>query len=157
MNYDLRMTNFRDIPLKVNDSEDLNEILRGELSAVEAYEQVLEKVHHYTEAQRLIEFHDDHEKACRYWEEQIYKQGDLPTQTSSIWGAVVEAFVGVSKILGEHQALAALKDGEEHGLYTYRKMLDSDQLNDVQKIMIRDYFIPNQEKHIRGIKIFLEM
>lgn len=139
------------------EGSDLNEILRGEISAVEAYEQVLEKVNKAPETYRLREFHDDHEEACRFWREQLQLRGSLPSQSSSIWGTVVEAFVGASKLLGEETALQALKNGEEHGLNEYKKLLESKELSSLQKNMIKERFIPMQERHIDSINALIKM
>ncbi|MDP7322038.1 MAG: DUF2383 domain-containing protein [Bacteriovoracaceae bacterium] len=142
---------------KISINEDINEILRGEISAFEAYEQVIENVDDDPEAKRLIDFKRDHKKAIDYWKRQAKKMGTVPETTSSVWGVAVESFVGVSKVLGEANALRALKTGEEHGLSHYKKMLKSEKLTDFQKKEIADSLIPQQKSHIESIDAMLRM
>lgn len=138
-------------------AQDLDEILRGEIAAVEAYRQVEEKVKKDPEAYRLREFRNDHAEAVRYWTEQSTSSERRPEESSRIWGTVVEAFVGISKLIGEETALRALKKGEEHGLSNYKSMLESEGLTSAQKMEIRRTFIPRQEAHIESINALLNL
>jgi len=156
------MHTINNIHLQNNDvlhmrNEDLDEILRGEISAVEAYGQVIEKVSHDPEVFRLEQFKEDHKRAADHWEKEARISGFIPEQSSSIWGTVVEAFVGLSKLAGEETALKALLKGEEHGLSNYEKMLESDNLTAFHKKEITDVFIPNQQRHINSINAMLKM
>ncbi len=137
-------------------NSDIDEILRGEISAIEAYEQVMKKVDSDPEVYRLKEFKSDHEKAVDYWKQQARFLGKIPENTSSVWGTVVETFVGTSKLIGEKSALNALKKGEEHGLSNYEKMLKSDKLTSFQKNEVRNTFIPRQKKHIESINSIMK-
>ena len=133
----------------------IDEILRGEISAVEAYNQVLEKVDNDPEILRLEEFRDQHLHAVNYWQRQAKREGKIPEKSSSVWGTVVEAFVGASKLLGNDTALKALKAGEEHGLKNYEKLLDDRNLTPMQKKEISESFIPRQQSHIDSINAII--
>ncbi len=135
----------------------LNHILRGELSAVEAYKQVLEKIEAAPERKRLMEFITDHLKAVDFWRAQVEKCNGEPEKDSGSWGFVVEAFVGTAKIFGNESALNALKKGEEHGLSDYKDLLESKALTTDQKNYIKYTAIPNQERHLVSIKAMAEM
>ena len=132
-------------------NEDIDEILRGEISALEAYEQVISEITDASEINRLKKHMADHEDAIRFWKHQAKVNGTIPNIDSGIWGNVVEAFVGVSKLAGEDTALMALKKGEEHGLELYEKLLLSDKLSVNQKRKIREQFAPIQRDHIKVI------
>ena len=136
-------------------SEDIDEILRGEISAAEAYNQVIGKVKTDPEVKRLKEFNADHRDAVLYWRKQARLNGDIPEAESSIWGTAVEAFVGTSKLLGQKSALKALKTGEEHGRTNYQKMLKSNELSPDQKNKIREVFIPKQNNHIESLSFLI--
>jgi hypothetical protein len=138
-------------------NEDINEILRGEMSAVEAYRQVEKKVDDDPESYRLKQFRLDHENAIQYWKREAKEMGKIPEPSSSVWGLVVEAFVGASKLMGDDTALMALKRGEEHGLANYRAMLNSEMLTNRHKEEIRNTFIPRQRRHIESINALLKM
>lgn len=134
---------------------DMNRILRGEISAAEAYQQVMEKVSHDPEAIRLQEFLDDHHNAITYWKAQVDDKGALAEQSSGPWGTAVEVIVATAKLLGNTLTLAALKEGEEHGLKMYENLLESPELSERNKSYIRDFLIPNQCKHINSLKVLM--
>jgi hypothetical protein len=136
--------------------DDMNQILRGEISATESYQQVMEKLAHDPEAVRLQEFLDDHHNAVTYWKAQVDDKGALADQSSGSWGTAVEAIVGAAKLLGSTATLAALKEGEEHGLKMYERLLESSELTDRNKSYIRDFLIPNQCKHINSLKVMMK-
>tara|TARA_R110002073_G_scaffold250311_1_gene413043 strand:+ start:78 stop:584 length:507 start_codon:yes stop_codon:yes gene_type:complete len=138
-------------------NKDLAEILRGEISAVEAYRQLEARLDSDPEIYRLRKFKMDHEKTVDFWKKEARINGEIPPSSSSIWGIVVKAFVGVSKIIGEEVALNALKKGEEHGLSTYNSMLESKTLTKFHKDTIRQKFIPMQMQHIESINALLEL
>lgn len=137
-------------------NDDIDEIIRGEISAVDAYEQVMDKVTEDPEAFRLNQFKLDHENAVQFWKKEARANGRVPETSSRVWGTVVEAFVGSSKLIGEETALKALRTGEEHGLSNYEKMLESDRLSNFQKSEIRNTFIPRQQRHIESINAILK-
>ncbi len=129
----------------------MEELLRGEVSAIEAYEQVMNKLDSENEKNRLVEFLEDHKMARDYWTKQIQSKNEFPKQTSGPWGTFVEAFVGTSKLLGNTAALKALEEGEEHGLKQYCEFLDNDKVPEEQKRFVRETLVPNQERHITSI------
>lgn len=151
------LNNFENMnPVSIK-NEAIDEILRGETSAIEAYEQIMEKITDDPEVHRLEQFKQDHVNAVQYWKREARISGNIPAQDSSIWGTVVEAIVGTSKLIGEETALRALRKGEEHGLSNYEKMLSSDQLSRSQKEEIRKTFIPRQKQHMEGISALIKM
>ncbi len=138
-------------------NEDIDEVLRGEISATQAYSQVLEVMDEEREVFRLTEFRLDHENAIEFWRKEARLSGKIPEVSSGVWGEAVEAFIGVSKLIGEETALMALKKGEEHGLSNYEKMLESDLISSFQKKEIRKTFIPRQKNHIKSINTLIKM
>lgn len=141
---------------EIREVEQFAQLLRGEVSAMEAYTQVLDKIKS-AEARRLEEFLNDHRKAVTYWKSQVEKMNvDIPF-SSGPWGDVVEAFVGSAKLFGNRAALKALQEGEEHGLSEYREALKHPDLPVAIKKQIKDTFIPNQERHINSIIAMMKM
>lgn len=136
---------------------DMHSILRGEISAVQSYRQVLEMLRADPEAHRLEEFVQDHEKAVSYWTDQIGAMGDQPDRDSGVWGSVVEAFTGSAKLMGNTSAIQALKQGEVHGLNEYRDLLENENVTEAQKQFIRETLIPNQERHITSIDAMMKL
>lgn len=101
----------------------LNKILRGEMSAVEAYEQVIEKFAHDAEALELSPLKADHQYAVMRLKQLVNWSGEDPSEDSGIWGTTVAAVVGAAKLAGEQASLKALIAGEKHGLDLYREAL----------------------------------
>lgn len=138
-------------------NDELDEILRGEMSAVESYRQVMESLKKDPEVQRLRTFLDDHQKAVDFWRSQSIKENVLEEEDSGVWGKAVKAFVGTSKLFGSTSALAALREGEEYGLSEYKDLLHSDAMTMQQKEEIRKHFIPMQEKHIDSLNAMIKL
>ena len=139
------------------ENDEIEEVIRGEISAAEAYEQVMESLKTDPEAQRLQSFHEDHLDAVDYWKEQSMKDNILDDDSSGIWGTAVKGFVGLSKLFGSTSALAALREGEEYGLKLYKDLVKSENLSEEQKEQISTHFIPLQEKHIDSLNAIIKL
>jgi hypothetical protein len=133
-----------------------NKILRGELSAVEAYNQVIESFFSEPGAPiaTLRQLRDEHQSSCESLRRLVENIGEEPAEESGTWGATVSALVNVRSLFGKDQALRTLKAGEEHGLKQYREMLDF-ELNDRERIIIRDVLLPRQLRHIAQLDSLL--
>jgi len=138
-------------------ADEIYHILRGEVSAVEAYSQVMEKIKADPEAARLQEFLRDHRSAVEYWRDQVEDTNVAASTDSGPWGTMVQAFVGSAKLFGNRAALTSLLEGEEHGLKEYQELLESPDLPPDDKAHIRDVLIPNQERHINSVKALIKM
>jgi hypothetical protein len=127
-----------------------NKILRGELSAIEAYNQVIESFFSEPGAPiaTLRQLRDEHQSSCESLRRLVENIGEEPAEESGTWGATVAALVNVRSLFGKDQALRTLKTGEEHGLKQYHEMLDDFELNDRERIIIRDVLLPRQLRHI---------
>lgn len=131
-----------------NLGEKINKILRGELSAVEAYDQVLESFDEEPEISLLKHFRTEHEDSVRLLREMVQHEGVEPSDDSGVWGTVVSAIIATGKLFGNHAALVALKEGEERGLEDYEALLDEEELGSEDRDVIKNKLIPRQEKHI---------
>jgi len=98
----------------------LNEFLRGEISAVETYRQALEKLTASPNRTQLEVCRRSHEQRISKLKEQVRRLGGEPSQGSGAWGAFAKLVEGGAKVLGEATAIAALEEGEDHGLKLYR-------------------------------------
>ncbi len=127
--------------------ESLNKVLRGELSAVSAYEQVIEKFKDEPEIYRLTAIQEEHMDSVKSLRSMIANEGAFPDDEPGLWGTVVKAVVGAGKLIGNTSALSALKQGEDHGLRQYED-LANENLNSEDLRVIRSKLIPRQEKHI---------
>lgn len=135
----------------------MNTLLRGEISAVEAYKQVIEKLSGDPEHKRLLEFLNHHQRMVAYWRDRVNDKQMAADNTSGPWGYVVEAFVGVAKLFGDVTALRALKKGEEHGLQEYYNFLENEYVSKEDKRFVRMEVIPALEMHVSSIKAMTKM
>ncbi|HET6280744.1 MAG TPA: DUF2383 domain-containing protein [Polyangia bacterium] len=102
----------------------LNAFLRGEMSAVETYQQALERLSNAGARQQLEECRRDHQQRVEKLRRHIIQLGGSATEGSGAWGTFTKLFEGGAKVLGENAAIAALEEGEDHGLRLYRDDLD---------------------------------
>lgn len=107
-----------------SDIKQLNSFLRGELSAVDTYEQALESVDDPTAERVLRDNMVNHSARATLLREQIRKLGGEPATSSGAWGALAKAIEGGAKLFGDSAAVAALEQGEDHGLKDYRGDLE---------------------------------
>jgi uncharacterized protein (TIGR02284 family) len=127
------------------DIEKLNSFLRGERSAVETYNQAIEKLDDDPAvAQRLQSLRDSHGARVRELSTRIRNLGGKPDETSGAWGSFAKLVEGGAKIFGKSAAIAALEEGEDHGKRLYADNLD--ELSDDTKQFIRAQIIPEQRR-----------
>ena len=109
-------------------ANDLNECLRGELSAIETYHQALEKNRKQygeeTRFQQLASMLKDHQEAAMRLRRLIEGLGGTPSNDSGAWGTWSKTVMGAAKLLGDKAALKALKEGEESGIKRYDDIAD---------------------------------
>jgi rubrerythrin len=136
---------------------DLNVLLRDELSATETYRQALDKIRdeHGQDArfQQLAEMQRDHEQAAAELRSMIQQMGGQASNDSGAWGAWSRTVMGTAKLLGDKAALKALKEGEESGLK------DWDTLQERCPPQMRAQFEPTiarEREHVRQLDRLIE-
>jgi bacterioferritin (cytochrome b1) len=122
----------------------LNKLLRGELSAVETYGQALERLRTSTFAADLAECRRSHEERVELLRQQVVRLGGKPADTSGPWGGFAKLVEGGAKLFGEKAAVAALEEGEDHGLKLYRTEVA--KLDTVTRDLIERSLMPAQER-----------
>ncbi|HEY0478393.1 MAG TPA: DUF2383 domain-containing protein [Kofleriaceae bacterium] len=101
--------------------DQLNSFLRGEMSAVETYQMALDKLDKISTARdELLVNLKSHQDRVLALQDAIIALGGTPAESSGPWGAFAKAVEGSAKVLGEKVAIAALEEGEDHGLKDYR-------------------------------------
>lgn len=130
----------------------ISQILRGEISAVEAYEHVLNRFALEPEIDRLNEIKNHHESAVSFWANVLADSGVEPDDGSGPWGQVVKTFVDTAQFFGDTATLRALHAGESHGLNEYQELLMDSTIPASLKDIVRETLIPKQEQHIALIE-----
>lgn len=134
----------------------MNQYLRGEIAATEAYEKALNELDGELNCIRLSAFLSDHHEASLYWRDQVIAEYVEPEENSGSWGAFVKSVVNAAKLLGARATLVALKEGEEHGLEQYEQAAKQPHLSETLKYHIRNILIPNQKRHIAELNSMIE-
>ena len=105
--------------------EQLNSFLRGERSAVEAYETALEKIEDSPVRAQLQSCLESHQKRVEALIAHISALGGVASATSGPWGTLTNAIEMAAATFSEKAAIAALESGEDHGLADYKRDLPS--------------------------------
>lgn len=103
--------------------EALNELLRGELAAVETYNQALTVLKESEARQDLRECQSSHQGRVLRLRAEILDRGGDPAETSGAWGFFANLVEKGAKAVGPGTAVSALEAGEDHGLKEYQQVL----------------------------------
>jgi len=133
------------------DTDALNSLLRGELSAIESYDQALEKYPDEPAIAELRLIRREHFNVSCQLRDQIRAYGGDPAESSGAWGVFAAAVTGTAKTLGWKSALAALKQGEEHGINSYESALDNEEIAQECRDMIRGELLPMCRQHAAAL------
>ena len=127
--------------------ETLNELLRGEMAAIETYRQALEAVEEGEPAETLRALRRHHRDAADVLWHHVEAHGGQPSEGSGAWGTFAKAVEGTARLLGNRAAVKALKEGEEHGLHKYEEALRGGLPLDCE-LLIRETLLPRQRQHL---------
>lgn len=128
-----------------NDIDHLNSFLRGELSAVETYDQAIEKLSDEPLIRpTLEECKLSHLQRVTELKGEIKRLGGSPADGAGVWGGFAKLVEGGAKVFGKGAAVSALEEGEDHGLNDYRR--DRDELTPAARRFVDQRLIPAQQK-----------
>jgi hypothetical protein len=119
----------------------LNSFLRGEISAVETYGQVIEKLKD-APIPKLAENQACHSKRVAALRSRVLALGGTPAESSGVWGSLAKLYEGGAKVFGRDAAVAAIEEGEDRGLADYRKSYPD--LDAISQDMLRNDLLPAQ-------------
>jgi uncharacterized protein (TIGR02284 family) len=129
--------------------DQLNSFLRGELSAVDTYRQALQKIKDPSLANTLQQCMTSHQQRADQLTQRVRALGGSPATESGVWGSFAKLITGGAALFGEKAAIAALEEGEEHGLKDYRR--DLSQLDVESRRLVEMQILPEQERTHRTI------
>jgi rubrerythrin len=134
--------------------DEMNKLLKNELSAIETYHQALEKEdtdpEHITAINELSAILDDHQRAASRIEVAIRQKGGEPVHTSGAWGTWSKIVMGTAQLFGDTVALKALKEGEESGLKDYEGVLRDTDIPEDAKALVSD-LVATQRMHVQRL------
>jgi hypothetical protein len=129
--------------------EVLNGFLRGEISAVETYKQAIDKLGNSPTRTQLEDCMRSHEARIGKLRNQVSFLGGEPASGSGAWGTFARLVEGGANSFGEKAAVAALEEGEDHGLKLYRG--DLDKLDVTSRGLVETDLLPAQESTHRSM------
>ncbi len=107
----------------------LKAFLRGEISAVESYDYVLEHIRRHECRSILEECRRSHDARARRLTQEIERRCTPASAGSGLWGSLAKWYEQSAMALGDDKAVAALESGERRGLLQYEnspKTLDAE-------------------------------
>lgn len=130
----------------------IEKLLRDELSAIETYEQALEKVREYTmpeEEKQIAAICEEHRDAAGRLRESISQHGGKAPSGSGLWGSWSRLVMGGATMMGEEATIRALREGEESGASDYEEVLEKGDVPDDLRSLIQSTLLPRQRQHIQ--------
>jgi demethoxyubiquinone hydroxylase (CLK1/Coq7/Cat5 family) len=101
----------------------LNDCLRGEIAAVEAYDLALDSARDPDLHAPLRELRDSHKRRVKMLAQKVRNWNGEPAERSGAWGALARVVQRAADLFGDRAALLALAHGEEHGIARYEEDL----------------------------------
>jgi uncharacterized protein (TIGR02284 family) len=131
---------------KKSSVDQLNSFLRGELSAVETYKLAIGKLDAASPARlELDACMASHQERVAALREAIIACGGEPSEGSGPWGGFARAVESTAMVFGDKAAVAALEEGEDHGLKDYKEELDDNDLDMQAKSILTARLLPAQQ------------
>ena len=126
-----------------DDVKQLNSFLRGEISAVETYDQALKKLADEPEMAAPLETcRTSHQRRVELLRSEVQRRGGKPAEGSGVWGGCANLVEGGAKVFGKGAAIAALEEGEDHGRDDYQR--DLDDMSPAARDFVQTQLIPEQ-------------
>ena len=141
-------------PHSKKDVDTLNHLLRGEIAAVETYDQAIKKFSDPADrsvANALTRIRDEHARTVSTLKSRVTAAGGSPSEGAGAWGVFANAVQGAAKVLGPETALAALKQGELHGIDDYEKAIKDDDVSSETRSLFSSQLLPPCREHVRQL------
>jgi uncharacterized protein (TIGR02284 family) len=129
-----------------------NKLLRGERSAVETYNQAIERHADSTVRPELERIRMDHQEAVSRLSQSVREMGGVPDEGSGAWGVFARGVQAAANLFGAESAVSNLQNGEQHGRSDYEDALSDEEVMPEHKAMIRDELLPRTQRHIATLE-----
>lgn len=107
------------------DIHQLNELLRGEISAVETYTQAIHGVEDERVRTQLFRLRRSHAERVSQLAARVRMLGGTPADGAGAWGALTRTVEGAATMIGDGPAVGTLERGERVGMNSYERRLDA--------------------------------
>lgn len=133
-------------------AEQLGDVLKIDIDAVEAYNEAIEKVEAQELRSRLSAFRDDHQRHISELQSAIQDMGHEPPEIKpDLKGKLIEGMTALRSSMGDEQALKAMRQNETITNRTYEKALqDHTYPGAVQRILQAG--LEDERRHLQWIE-----
>jgi len=125
-----------------------NSLLRGELSAIETYDQAVDRYEAEPIAADLHRIRLEHLHSVARLADNIRSMGGTPEHHSGAWGIFTKAVQGTANLFGAQSAVESLRQGELKGQHDYEQALEDEDVMPPCKDMIRQELLPQIKRHL---------
>ncbi len=125
-----------------------NELLRGEIAAIETYTQAIDKIDSDAPDNVLERIRGVHQENAFKLHKLVIESGAEPTIGSGTWGGFDQALEDSDKLVGESPALKILQTGEANGISQYENALANEDVHETAKTLIRRALMPSLSGHL---------
>lgn len=131
----------------------LNSLLRGEISAVETYNQAIKHLANEP-IDDLIANRSCHSRRVELLNENIAQHGGSAGATSGMWGSFAKLVETGASLISTKAVIAALEEGEDRGVELYRNPgdLDPSSILLIQTVLLRRQLETHERMSIRKMK-----
>jgi len=129
-----------------------NELLAGEISAVETYDIALKKFDGQSGTSELTQIKDNHQTAVDKLRANIHRMGGEPKDGSGAWGVFAKGVQHSANLFGKESALESLQEGEKHGRDEYTDALENDDVMIECKNLYRSELLPQINAHLTTLE-----
>lgn len=135
----------------------LDDLVRGELAAIKAYDQAIKDVKDPKQKATLQSLRKDHDNNAAILSKYVAGKPKMleDTESAGAWGAFSKAWTKTRSFTGNEGAIKALRQGEEHGINEYQEALNDENLNPELKSKIKNDLLPKQQKHLETLNTLL--
>lgn len=132
-------------------AEDLGDILKLDVDAVQAYNEAIEKIENQSVRAQLSTYRDDHQRHVTDLTQAIRTLGkEPPSATQDIKGKLIEGMTSLRSSLGDDQALKAMRQNEQITNNTYEDAASKSWTADVAPIIERG--LADERRHLAWIE-----
>jgi hypothetical protein len=139
-----------------NKTEPLNRLIRGEMAAVDTYNQALETVMNEPFASDLHAIMVEHRTAAQVLRQHVNRQGGMPASSPGTWGGRDLALESVSPPVALAATFKVLMEGEAGGVREYEQALQERCLDPQSRSLISSVLIPRTRSHISILDRFIQ-
>ncbi|MFO0810411.1 MAG: DUF2383 domain-containing protein [Gemmataceae bacterium] len=144
------------MPQVIDSVDTLQSLLRGEISAVETYQQAIETFEQGAARGELTEMLVQHRDTVGTLQRLVLDRGSEAETKSGVWGSWASLVTGTAKAIGPTATLRALREGEEHGVKVYEDAIAEESLDAEARNLTLMRFLPAQHAHIARLQRLID-